>query len=263
MKVRDITEAIEAFAPLRIQEDWDNSGLCIGSPDDEVHGVLVGFDCTPGLIDEAVASGCDMVVTHHPLIFRGIRRICAEDPVGAAVMKAVKEGVAVYAAHTSADKVIAGVSGAMARRLGLEEIEVLEPGDGGYGLGAVGVLPEPMDGEAALRYVRDRFGLSVIRHSRPLRTPIRKVAVLGGSGAGETGAALRAGAQLYITADVSYHHFFTPEGFMVMDIGHFESEVEIVDIFFSVLKKNFPTFAVRLSGCLDRSNPVHYFGMSE
>ena len=79
--------------------------------------------------------------------------------------------------------------------------------------------------------------------------------------AGEMEAARRAGAQLYVTADVSYHHFFTPEGFMVMDIGHFESEVDIVDIFFSVLKKKFPTFAVRKSCCLDRSNPVHYFGL--
>lgn len=263
MKVRDITAAVEEFAPLSIQEEWDNSGLCIGSPEDEVHGVLVGFDCTEALIDEAVALGCDMVITHHPLIFRGIRRICGEDPVGAAVMKAVKAGVAVYAAHTSADKVIAGVSGAMARRLGLEEIEVLEPEDGPFGLGAVGLFPEPMDGETALQLVRDRFGVSVIRHSRTLRTPIRKVAMCGGSGAGEIGAALKAGAQLYITADVSYHNFFTPEGFMLMDIGHFESEVEIVEIFFSVLRKKFPTFAVRLSGCLDRSNPVHYFGLSE
>ena len=72
MKVKDIIAAIEAFAPLDIQEGWDNSGLCIGAPADEVHGVLVGFDCTPELIDEAVEKGCDMVVTHHPLIFKGL-----------------------------------------------------------------------------------------------------------------------------------------------------------------------------------------------
>ena len=94
MKVKDIVEALEQFAPLSIQEGWDNSGLCIGAPGEEVHGVLVGFDCTPELIDEAVEKGCDMVVTHHPLIFHGLKRIQGGDPVSDAVIKAVRAGVA-------------------------------------------------------------------------------------------------------------------------------------------------------------------------
>ena len=180
MKVRDITAALEAFAPLSIQEGWDNSGLCIGAPEDEVHGVLLGFDCTPELIDEAVARGCDMVVTHHPLIFRGLKRIQGGDPVSDAVIKAVRAGVAVYAAHTTADKVIAGVSGAMARRLGLQDIVLMED-EGGFGLGAVGTLPQPMSGEEAVTYVKERFGLQVVRVSRPVAR-VEKVAVCGGSG---------------------------------------------------------------------------------
>ena len=110
MKVGDITAVLEAFAPLRIQESWDNSGLIIGSPEDEVHGVLVGFDCTPALIDEAVEKGCDMVVTHHPLIFKGLKRIAPDDPVGAAVYLAIRHGIAIYAAHTNADKAPEGVN---------------------------------------------------------------------------------------------------------------------------------------------------------
>jgi len=259
MKVGDIVSALEVFAPLDIQENWDNSGLLIGSPEDEIHGVLVGFDCTPELIDQAVEKGCDMVVTHHPLIFKGIRRINAQDPVGAAVMKAVRKGVAVYAAHTTADKVMAGVSGAMARRLGLADVEFLEPGPEGFGLGCVGNWERPLTGPEALAFVKEKFHLKVIRSSKPLEGPIRRVALLGGSGGGEIGLALRAGAQLYITADVSYHNFFTPEGFMVMDIGHFESEVEIVDIFLAEIRKNFPNFASYKCAELDRSNPVHYF----
>ena len=262
MKVKEITAAVEAFAPLRVQEDWDNSGLLIGSPEDEVHGVLVGFDCTPELIREAIEKECDLVITHHPLIFRGIKHISQEDPVGAAITLAIKNGVAVYAAHTSADKVPAGVSGAMARRLGLQDIEILLPDpDGATGLGCVGYLPIPMTGLEALRYVKEKFGLTLIRCSKPLETPIEKVALLGGSGGQEMEAARAKGAQLYITADISYHNFFTPEGFMVMDIGHFESEVEIVDIFLSQIQKNFPTFASYKSAALDRSNPVHYFLM--
>ena len=261
MRVGDITAVLEAFAPLRIQESWDNSGLLIGSADDPVHGVLVGFDCTPELIREAVEKGCDLVVTHHPLIFKGLRRINGQDPVGAAVMEAVKAGVAVYAAHTTADKVLEGVSGAMARRLGLEDIRILEGEDEGVGLGCIGTLPSPLTGEQALAWVKERFGLRLIRCSRPLPTPIRRVALMGGSGASEISAALSAGAQLFISGDISYHHFFTPEGFMIMDIGHFESEVEIVDILLAQIRKNFPNFASCKSAMLDRSNPVHYFGM--
>ena len=261
MKVKDITRALEAFAPLSIQESWDNSGLIIGSAEDEVHGVLVGFDCTEELIREAVQMGCDLVVTHHPLIFRGIRRITPEDTVGAAVFAAVREGVAVYAAHTPADKVPGGVSGAMARRLGLTEVEVLLGEEEGIGLGCIGNFPRPMTGKEALAYVKERFGVPVIRSSRPLETPITRVALLGGSGGGEIDLARERGAQLYITADVTYHHFFTPEGFMVMDIGHFESEVEIVDVFLAEIRKNFPTFASYKSSSLGRSNPVHYFGL--
>jgi putative NIF3 family GTP cyclohydrolase 1 type 2 len=165
--------------------------------------------------------------------------------------------VAVYAAHTTADKVIAGVSGAMARRLGLRDIAILED-EGGFGLGAVGTLPEPMSGEEAAAYVKEKFGLTVLRCSKPVDR-IEKVAMCGGSGSSEIEAARAAGAQLYISADISYHHFFTPEGFMLMDIGHFESEVEIVDVLCKVISEKFPTFAVRKSGNLGRSNPVRYF----
>jgi dinuclear metal center YbgI/SA1388 family protein len=260
MKVGDITAVLESFAPLNIQESWDNSGLIIGSPEDEVHGVLVGFDCTSALIEEAVERGCDMVVTHHPLIFKGMSRIDGKDPVGAAIIQAVRSGVAVYAAHTTADKVITGVSGAMARRLGLKNVSIMVPeGDGTVGLGIIGEFPFPMDGSEALHYVQGKFGLPVIKSSKPLEEKITRVALLGGSGGSEIALARARGAQLYITADISYHNYFTPEGFMIMDVGHFESEVEIVDIFVAQIRKKFPTFASYKSSALDRSNPVHYF----
>ncbi|MCR5018268.1 MAG: Nif3-like dinuclear metal center hexameric protein [Bacteroidales bacterium] len=258
MKVADIVAAVEEFAPLGIQEQWDNSGLCIGSPQDPVRGVMVGFDCTPQLVDEAAAKGCDMVITHHPLIFKGLKQINSEEPTGEAIVKAIRAGIAVYAAHTTADKVIEGVSGAMARRLGLQDISILED-EGGTGLGAVGTLEKPLTGMEAIALIKERFGLKIVRTSTPIECPITRVAVLGGSGGSEIPAARAAGAQLYITADISYHNFFTPEGFMVADIGHFESEVEITDILFSFLKKKFPNFAVHLGSSLREGNPVHWF----
>ena len=141
MKARQVADIIEGFAPLDTQESWDNAGLCIGSPDTEVKGVMVGFDCTPALIEEAVAAGCNMVVTHHPLIFRGVKRIDPDTFTGAAIVSAIKHDVVVYSAHTNADKAADGVSWLMAAKLGMREVSAL----GEDGLGAVGDLPEAMD----------------------------------------------------------------------------------------------------------------------
>lgn len=259
MKVRDIISAIEDFAPLGIQESWDNSGLSIGSPEQETRGLLIGFDCTPGLVDEAIESGCDMILTHHPLIFGGLRKISPEDPVGLAVMKAISAGIAVYAAHTTADKVSGGVSGAMAARLGLTDVSVLDEEPGGVGLGAVGTLPRPMAGEEFLACLKECFGLEVVRSSSPEGISVSRVALCGGSGSSLIGKAMESGAQAYVSGDISYHHFFTPKGFMVTDIGHFEGEVGIVEVLYSVIKKKFPNFAVRTSPGLAYANPVKYY----
>ena len=258
MKVKEIISVIESFAPLSIQESWDNSGLCVGSPEDEVTSVLMGLDCTPQLVDEAIACGADMIITHHPLIFSGLKKITPDNQVGAAVIKAIKAGIAIYAAHTSADKVIAGVSGAMAARLGLKDVQILDEDGEGTGLGVVGNLPEPLSAAEMTVLVKERFGLKVLKSSRPLDGTISRVAMCGGSGGSLIGEARKSGAQLYISGDISYHNFFTEEGFMIMDIGHYESEIEIVDILFSLIKKNFPTFAVRITQNLN-SNPIYYF----
>ena len=258
MKVKDIIEVIEEFAPLSLQEGWDNSGLCIGSPEDPVTSVLFGLDCTPELVDEAASCGADMIVTHHPLIFSGLKKISSDNKVGEAVIKAIKAGISIYAAHTSADKVIAGVSGAMAARLGLENVRILDEDGDGTGLGVVGDLPRPLTSDEAVALVKERFGLEMMKTSRPLEGMISRVAMCGGSGGSLIGAAMKSGAQLYISGDISYHNFFTADGFMIMDIGHYESEIEIVDILFSLIKKNFPTFAVRITQNI-YSNPIFYF----
>ena len=257
-KVKDVTKIIEEFAPLSVQESWDNSGLCIGSPDAAVTSVLLGLDCTPELVDEAIGCGADMIVTHHPLIFSGLKKISPEDQVGEAVIKAVKAGISIYAAHTSADKVIAGVSGAMAAKLGLQNVSILDEDGEGTGLGVVGDLPQPLSADEAVTLVKDRFGLKMMKASRPVEGKISRVAMCGGSGSSLIKAAMSSGAQLYISGDISYHNFFTREGFMIMDIGHYESEIEIVDILFSLLRKNFPTFAVRITQNI-YSNPIFYF----
>ena len=263
--VRDVIDVIRGFAPERVQESWDNSGLCVGDENAAVTGVLVGFDCTPELVDEAAECGANLIVTHHPLIFGGLKRITPDDGVGLAVMKAIRAGISIYSAHTSADKVVGGVSWAMARRLSLEDVSILDPdravsSDGHeYGLGIVGNLPESVPVEEIVKTVKEAFRIPVVKSSRLWPgLMVSRVAACGGSGSSLIAKARSAGAQLYLCGDISYHHFFTPEGFVVMDVGHYESEVDIVDILFSLIRKNFHTFAVRVTR-LDYTNPTYYF----
>ena len=115
MKAFEIAQVIEKFAPLGLQENWDNSGFCIGDPNADVTKLLIGFDPSYELIEEAVKVGADMVVTHHPLIFSGVKKISGADQTGRAIIEAIKNDIVVYSCHTNMDKVIAGVSGSLAQ----------------------------------------------------------------------------------------------------------------------------------------------------
>ena len=253
MKARQVADIIEEFAPLALQESWDNAGFCIGSPETEVRGVMVGFDCTPALIEEAVAAGCNMIVTHHPLIFKGVRRIDPDTFQGSAIVSAVKRDMVVYAAHTNADKAADGVSWLMAGKLGLQDVEPL----GEDGLGTIGVLPEAMDSKAFIALVKKTFNLQVVRCSRPLSRPVRRVAMCGGAGSSLIAEAEAAGADAYLCGDLSYHSFFTDADFMLLDVGHYESEIDIVDKLFGLLSEKIHTFAVRQTQ--NNNNPVYYY----
>ena len=258
MKVKDIIAAIEAFAPASAQAEGDNTGLQVGNPGQEVHGVLVALDCTPELVAEAAERGCDMILTHHPLLYHPLHTVDPEETVGGTIYAAVKAGCAIYAAHTSADRVPGGVSWTLAERLGLRYVRTLEADEDGLGFGIVGDLPEPRPALEALGLVKKALGLPALRHSAPVEGPVTRVAACGGSGASLVGKALAAGAQHFVCGDITYHHFFAPQGIMLADAGHFETEVGIVDIFCSVLKKNFPNFAVLISQDIKTANPVNY-----
>ena len=253
MKAYEIARIVERFAPLDTAADWDNSGFCIGSAETEVRGVLVGFDCTPDLIREAVERGANMVITHHPLIFRGIKKISPDTFLGSIITLAIKHDIVVYSAHTNADKADGGVNTLMAERLGLRDCTILSAD----GFGLVGNLPEPMDSGEFIEFVKRQFSLKALRCSKPVEGKISKVALCSGSGGSLVQDALASGAQAYICGDLSYHQFFAEKGFMLLDIGHFESEIEIVDKLISVLEEKISTFAP-LKTKQDK-NPVFYF----
>ncbi len=259
MKIKEIAAAIENFAPLSLQESYDNAGLIVGRPDDEVHRALLAVDVTDDVLDEAIEEGCDIVITHHPIVFHPLKRFNSADYVQRAVERAIRHGIALYACHTNLDSAPGGMSWQLARLLGIGELEVLEKGpQPGVGFGVAGNLPEAMEIEAFFSRLREVTGVRAIRHSAIARRMIRRVALCTGAGGSLMEAARAAKADLYVTADLRYNDFMLPaDDFTVADIGHFESEYCVIDLLFGILSKNLITFAIRKS--LRSRNPIEYW----
>ena len=258
MKVRDITAVIEAFAPLSLQESYDNAGLIVGRADDEVHKALLAVDVTEEVLAEAVAEGCDMVITHHPIVFHAMKRFNSATQTERCVEEAIRRGIVLYAAHTNLDSTPNGMSWRVAEMLGLHGVEVLQPTNAeGAGFGVVGELVEPMPSEDFMRKVMDVFDVKALRHGDIVKPQISKVAICTGSGGSLIDEARKSGADLYLTADLRYNDFMRHENAIILaDMGHFESEYCAIQILFDILSKKIPIFAVRKSVC--SRNPVNY-----
>ena len=127
MKIKDITDVIERFAPLSYQESYDNAGLIVGRPDDEVQRALLAVDVTDEVLDEAEREGCDLVITHHPIIFHALKRFNSADAVQRCVERAIRRGIALYACHTNLDSAPGGMSWRLAAMMGIGELRVLQP----------------------------------------------------------------------------------------------------------------------------------------
>ncbi|MEN8157727.1 MAG: Nif3-like dinuclear metal center hexameric protein [Bacteroidota bacterium] len=364
MKLKEITGAMESLAPLSFQESYDNSGLQVGDPESEVTGILIALDVTEGVIDEAAGLGFNLVVSHHPVIFGGLKSLTGRTAPERIVAKAIRQGIAIYSGHTNFDAIAGGVNRKMAGRLGLTGLKILDPLKGrlkkvavfvphdhmekvrtamfdagaghigGYdncsfnlegsgtfrgsegtdpfvgepgemhqepetrvetivpehlmgrvvkamvaahpyeevaydvyplenemheaGMGMTGELEDAMDEEVFLNFVKERFGVAMIRHSALLGKTVKRVALCGGAGSFLLAKAIRSGADVFITGDLKYHQFFDADGKIVMmDIGHFESEQFTRDLFYDLLMKKFPKFAIRLSET--DTNPIKYY----
>ncbi len=261
MTIGEVAKIIEEFAPLSLQDEYDNAGLVVGRPDSELRGgILLAVDVTEEVIAEAVELGCNMVVTHHPIIFRAIKRLNSATHIERCVEAAIRNDIALYACHTNLDSTRYGMSWRLGSMLGLQEMELLEPFRGsreGYGYGVVGNLPEPIPVEEFFALLRNTLFLKVIKHSEVVRENISRVAVCTGSGGSDIEAARASECDIYVTADLKYNHFFDPAGdFIVADVGHFESEKCAISILFDILSKKITTFALRES--MRAKNPVHY-----
>jgi dinuclear metal center YbgI/SA1388 family protein len=368
--VADIAAALEAWAPPASKLDYDNVGLQVGDARREVGSVLVALDLTPAVVEEAREAGAGLVVTHHPLLFRPLKRLTADDPASALALRLAEGGIAYYAIHTNLDAAPGGVSFALAERLGLEEVRFLEasekalvklvtfapaahaeavrralseagagrigdyeacaftlrgtghfrPGSGArpfigeaggaeeaveevrieaevmrwdlgrvvralktahpyeevaydvypveqpasrVGFGAVGTLPEATTLETFLAVVAERLDAAALRYSGDPVMPVKTVAVCGGAGASLIGRAAEAGADAFVTADVTYHRFFEPldtggrPRMALVDAGHYETEALTEGLLVDWLGRRFPDLAVQKTR--HRTSPMRTF----
>ncbi|MBR6814634.1 MAG: Nif3-like dinuclear metal center hexameric protein [Alistipes sp.] len=258
MKVREITSLIEAFAPLSLQESYDNAGLIVGREDDEIHRVLLTVDVTEEVIEEALEQECDMIVAHHPIIFHALKRFNSSSYVERCVEQAIRHGIVIYAAHTNLDSAQDGMSWRVAQMLGLENIKVLDPTSSeGVGFGVVGELSEAVASEDFMRRVMECFSVGALRHSDIVLPKVKRVAICTGAGGSLIDKARDAAADIYLTSDLKYNDFMRHEKSIILaDMGHFESEYCVIQILFDILSKKIPIFAVRKS--VRSRNPVNY-----
>ena len=257
MKLREIITALEELAPLRLQDEWDNSGLQVGFPDTEIRRVLVCLDITEAIVDEAVAKGCNLIVSHHPLLFKALRQVSDATYQQRCVVRALSAGISIYSAHTSLDNAPGGVNHKIAGLLGLQNLRWLAPLEGeDAGSGLVGELPRPEKDADFLARVKRSFGVQCLRHSALDGREIRRVALCGGAGAFLLGDAVRAGADCFLSGEFHYHDYFENGGVLLAELGHYQSEQFTQDLLLDWLKANCPGLEV-LKTAID-TNPICY-----
>jgi dinuclear metal center YbgI/SA1388 family protein len=363
MIVQDVINHLEELAPLSYAEDFDNVGLLIGNKNNEVKGILVTLDTLETVVDEAIEKNCNLIVSFHPIIFKGLKTFTGKTYVERVVMKAIKNDISIFAIHTALDNALQGVNDKICKKLGLVNRQILIPqvgtikklttyipedkaeklrealfnagagaignynncsfnvngigtfngnensnptiGEKGItqheeeikltvtfqkhleskilqtlfkkhpyeevayevttlenenqhiGMGMIGEFENAMTETSFLEHLKSKMQTKCVRHSSFLDKPIKKVAVLGGSGSFAINAAKHLGVDAYVTSDLKYHDFFTAENKLLLaDIGHYESEQYTKNLLVAYLTKKIPNFAIVLSNT--NTNPVKY-----
>jgi len=234
VRIRDIISGIDQKAPFGLAENWDNVGLLVGSPEQEVRTVLIGLDPTNTVVDEALARGADTIITHHPVIFRPLSAIDTSSPEGRILEKALANRLAIIACHTNLDTAGNGVSDILATELGLSELTPLLPSPAAEhpdtGLGRIGIYRQPLAiGEFVTRALKV-LGLPVLQVAGPLPETVSRVAVCGGSGSEFAERAHAQGADIYLTAEVKHHiaRWAEERDFCIIDGSHYGTEQHAV-----------------------------------
>ena len=264
MKIKQVVDALEHYAPLPLQEGYDNAGLQVGLTEAvEVSGALLCLDVTEEIVEEAVRKGCNLIVSHHPLIFRKLAKVGDGDYVQRTVRLAIKNDITIVSMHTNMDAAEGGVNYKIAEKMGLEQVGFFgqqKQADGVQGgEGVIGTVPgEGWAADDLVLLLKERFGVATVQCNQLLRRPIRRVALCGGAGSFLLGEAIRQGADAFITGEMHYHEYFGHEQeIQICVIGHYQSEQYTGEIFRRIIEEQCP--GVRCEMAETNTNPILYF----
>ena len=234
MKLREIAEIIEKEFPLSSAFDWDNCGILMGGGEWEITRVLITLDVNNAVLKEAVKAGADLILSHHPILFDGTKRITSETPEGRLVIGLLENKIAVYAAHTNCDVGKNGINARLSSLFGLCNSEPLEDS----GLGRIGDLKEPMNFAEFADFTKKTLKTPFVRVCGGKTAAVSRVAVAGGSCAEIIPEAVRKGADVIVTGDMKYHDMinYSEQGISIIDAGHYPTEIIALGIFEDILK---------------------------
>jgi len=228
VKINDVINIMKKIAPENLKESYDNVGFMIGDRNNEVTKILVALDCTLQVIDEAKTIGAELILTHHPLLFKRPKSITTDTLQGKKIINLIKSDIALYSSHTNWDSVKDGLNDEFVNLLGFKESKIIEknPLDPTAGVGRIVELKEDITIEEIINIIKDKFNLENLRFSGELNKRVRTIALVNGSGEDYLQSAYELGAEVIITSDTTYHFVSDYEemGFSVIDIGHFNSE---------------------------------------
>ncbi|MGM9661872.1 MAG: Nif3-like dinuclear metal center hexameric protein [Oscillospiraceae bacterium] len=241
-KVHEIESALFDWAPKELAASWDNVGLLVGDPAQEVTAVLVALDVTEAVVEEAAAMGAELIVAHHPVMncaWRPVQALREDDPQGRTLRRLVKRGVSAVCMHTNLDAAVGGVNDALAEKLGLTGLEPL----GEDGIGRIGTLKTEKSLAEYMETVVKSLGCHGLRY-RSAGKSVHRVAVGGGACGGYIEAALAKGCDTFVTSDLKYNDFLDTEGLNLIDAGHFPTENVICPVIAQRLGRLFPELTI-------------------
>lgn len=251
--VKDIFDCLNKLAPVELKMDFDNVGILVGSEKSPVTKCLVALDITDEVIDEAIAIGANLIVSHHPVIFNELKSVLAEDLTGGKLIKLIKNDISAICMHTNLDIAEGGVNDALMSAIGGTVSGYLEPcgtdADGNkVGCGRVGELPDAIDFNKFLAVCKNALSVNGLRyHNAGL--PVKKLAVMGGSGGSCIALAKACGCDTYVTSDIKYNGFLDAKelGINLIDADHFCTENVIVPVLQEKLNAEFPEISFSIS----------------
>ena len=244
MRISDVILRLENYAPLSLAEEYDNVGLMVGDADANFKAALLTLDVDINVAEEAKERGANLIISHHPLIFSPLNRITSDTAEGKCLLYLIKNGIAVYSAHTNLDSAAGGLCDLLATILGLQDTSPMSGVDADTGIGRVGCLPSPLKMDELAEMLMKTFSLSSIRFTGEGDDLVSRVALCTGGGASLLNDAISSFADVYITGDIKYHNAREAQerGINLLELPHYDSEIIVTRLFEKILGDDIKTF---------------------